>query len=106
MKELVNKFKTLGVKEWFAIKNELPACEIDTVLEVREKAIKVTMISCGRTTFHWIPKSVLEFVDAYNEDVYTNCNGLTIDEAIEEMKCLVSTEELIKLNRQSYLDYC
>ena len=102
----MEKFKTLAVKEWFANNNNLPSTSINSVIEVRAKAIKVSIESYGRTTFHWIPKSCLCFEDAYNNECYANCDGLTIEEAIEKMQLTISVEELIRLNRQQFNDYC
>jgi hypothetical protein len=101
----MEKFQTLGVKEWFMIKEGLPTDTIDSVLEIKEKAIKVSMTSLGRTTFHWITKSCLCFVEAYNKQCYSNCDGLTIEEAIEGMQLKISVEELVRLNKQQFNDY-
>jgi hypothetical protein len=102
----MKKFQTLGVKEWFSDKEGLPSDTIDSVIEVKEKAIKVSMTSLGKTTFHWIPKSCLCFVEAYNSQCYANCDGLTIEEAIEGMRLKISVEELVRLNEEQFNDYC
>lgn len=102
----IKKVKTLGVKEWFSNKNGLPNYEIDCVLEVREKAVKVTMYAgCGRTTIHWIPKSCLELRDTYNDNLI-DLDGMTIDEAINASMAKVSVEEIVKMNKEEFEMYC
>lgn len=102
------RIKVLGVKEWFSDKNGMVNYRVDTVLEVREKACRITMTSKGRTFFYWVPKSCLEIREDCSCDPskYENLDGKTLDEVIEMYKCIVSVEELIKMNREEYNYYC
>ena len=99
--------KVLAVKEWFVRKNGLCNLYVSSVLEVREKAVKVAMVDGQFTRTYWCPKSCLEIVaDEYaNDNVYVNVEEATLEEAIEMNRCSVSYDELVKMNRDEYNFY-
>lgn len=94
-------FKTLGVKEWFADRNNMVDYAIDAVIEVREKSVKVVMIWRGYAYYYWVPKSCLEFRNEYNDYIYKIMNNInTIDEAIKKAEYHGSIRELIDYNNE------
>lgn len=100
--------QVLGVKEWFSNKNGFVAYRVNQILEVREKAVKLTMTSCGRTYAYWCPKSCLEVKEDVSAcpEKYPNLNGMTMDEIIDLYKTTVSFDELVRLNKEDFNDYC
>ena len=50
--------KVLAVKEWFVRKNGLCNLYVSSVLEVREKAVKVAMVDGQFTRTYWCPSLV------------------------------------------------
>lgn len=102
------KVQVLGVKKWFSDKNDMVSYEVDSILEVREKAVKLSMVSCGRTYTYWCPKSCLEIRNEIKCDTskYHSLEGKTLDEVIDMYRCNVSFEELVKINRDEFNDYC
>ena len=96
---------TLAIKEWFCSKNNIQEFEVDTILEVREKAVKVTTTSYGRTFVYWIPKTCLELLDVIDDSRKTDLTGMTIEEAINVKLTSLTLKEIADLNRSEFNSY-